>query len=151
MKILVFSDSHNTIAPMETAVREITPDLILHLGDYVLDASVLADAFPHIPLRMVRGNCDMGMGAPALEDFTIADRRIIMTHGHRYNVKYDYTALYLMGREAEADILLFGHTHIPHYEQIGHMHVLNPGSAGSRSGALIEITDGTIHCRHLSL
>jgi len=31
------------------------------------------------------------------------------------------------------------------------MHVLNPGSAENRSGALIEIADGKIHCTHLSL
>jgi len=138
---------------MEAKVRELGPDLILHLGDYDLDAHSLADTFPHIPLRAVRGNCDLGSNAPVLKGFLIAGVRIVMTHGHRYDVKSDYAALYHMGHEAGADILLFGHTHIPHYEQVGAMHVLNPGSAGRRtlSGALIRITDSEILCEHISL
>ncbi|MCL2562839.1 MAG: YfcE family phosphodiesterase [Oscillospiraceae bacterium] len=150
MQILVFSDSHNTIASMEKAVREISPDLILHLGDYETDAKVLAKAFPHIPLRFVRGNCDLISKTPETEDFIIAEKRIVMTHGHRYKVKSDLTALCNMGHFAEADLLLFGHTHIPYYEQISKMHVLNPGSAAQCAG-LIEITDGEIRCKHIPL
>jgi len=153
MQLLVFSDSHNHIAPMAAKVRSVKPDLILHLGDYASDARSLADTFPHIPLRAVRGNCDFGSRAPLLEEVLIADKRIVMAHGHRYEVKSDYGPLYHMGREAGADILLFGHTHIPHYEQVGAMHVLNPGSAGRRTlnGALIRIVDGAVHCEHISL
>jgi len=135
---------------MERTVRTLCPDLILHLGDYAVDAKVIADTFPHIPLRMVRGNCDMGSRVPELENFIVSDRRIIMAHGHRYNVKIDYTALYNMGRLAGADLLLFGHTHIPHYERADNMHVLNPGPANTGYG-LIQITGGEIHCRLISL
>ena len=151
MKILVFSDSHGTIAPMEQAVSALAPDLILHLGDYARDARLLAAACPHIPIRAVRGNCDLGSTPPELEDFIVAEKRIVMTHGHQYRVKSELTDLYNMGRAAAADLLLFGHTHIPHYEQLGAMHVLNPGSAGAKSAAIIQITDGEIQCGHLSL
>ena len=150
MQILVFSDSHQVTAPMEAKVREIGPDLILHLGDNDRDARVLAAAFPHIPLRVVRGNCDVLSKSPAQEDFLAAERRIVMTHGHHYDVKSDYTALCKMGQAAGADILLFGHTHIPHYERVGSMHVLNPGSA-KESCALIQIRAGEISCEHISL
>jgi len=150
MQILVFSDSHNDIAPMEAKVREIEPDLILHLGDYEKDAKALARLFPHIPLRLVRGNCDLGSESPNLENFVVAKRCIHMTHGHHFHVKSSYAALIDMGHSAKTDILLFGHTHIPHYEQLGAMHVLNPGSA-RESCALILIQDGGISCQHLSL
>ena len=33
MKILVLSDSHGAVSPMEQAVEQTSPDLILHLGD----------------------------------------------------------------------------------------------------------------------
>ena len=135
---------------MDKAVREHAPGLILHLGDYELDARVLAKTFPHLPIRSVRGNCDFRSKAPVLDDFIVAGKRIIMTHGHRYDVKSDYTALCNMGRAEGADILLFGHTHIPYYEQLGTMHVLNPGSAAYTCG-LIQITDGGICCQHVSL
>ena len=150
MQILVFSDSHGHTESMEAKIRALTPDLILHLGDCDKDARRLSQTFPHIPLRMVRGNCDLGSKTSVLENFVIAETRIVMTHGHRYNVKSGYKTLYNMGHCAGADILLFGHTHIPHYEQVGAMHVLNPGSANESCG-LIRITDGEIICELLSL
>ena len=154
MKILVFSDTHTRLGPMLKAVREIEPDLILHLGDHDQDTQTLAREFSHIPLRVVRGNCDFGAKTPLLENFRFADKRIIMTHGHRYNVKWDYTAVIEMGQASGADFLLFGHTHVAHYEKVGEMHVLNPGSAGAghqKSCGLIQLTDGGILCSHLPL
>ena len=136
---------------MEAAVRSLQPDLILHLGDYAKDAEALKKTFPHTPLRAVRGNCDMGTGAPVIENFTVQGLKLILTHGHRYDVKSSYTALYNMGHFAGADLLLFGHTHIPHYEQVGKMHILNPGSVKTQSAALIQLTDGKVHCKHISL
>ena len=154
MNILVFSDSHTTTTPMLEMIRTRTPDLILHLGDHDRDTKAIARAFPQIPLRVVQGNCDFGQKHPLLDDFIVADCRIIMTHGHRYNVKLTYDSILNMGHVAGADILLFGHTHIAYYEQIGDMHVLNPGSAGMggrKSCGLIQITDGEIRCAHLPL
>jgi len=135
---------------MIQAVQTTNPDLILHLGDGASDAARLHKHFPHIPLHTVRGNCDFGTKAPLVNGFAIEEKHTVMTHGHRYNVKSGYTDIVRMGRETGADILLFGHTHIPHYEQVDDMHVLNPGPA-SHSCALIEITDGKIICKHISI
>jgi len=150
MKILVFSDSHNHISLMEAAIQTLRPDLICHLGDYDRDAFSLSKRFPSIPLRSVRGNCDIGSATPILENFLFAEKRIILTHGHRYYVKSDLTELKAMGQAADADILLFGHTHIPYYEQTGKLHNLNPGPA-AKSCAQIQIVDGKIECTHLPL
>lgn len=150
MKILVCSDSHNRVAHMKNAVAALAPDLILHLGDHDYDTVVLTDAFPHIPLRAVCGNCDYGSDNPPMADFVVADKRIVMTHGHRYQVKEGLSSLIRMGQEANADLLLFGHTHRAHYEQIGTMHLCNPGSA-AESCALVEILDGEIVCRHITV
>ena len=154
MKILVFSDTHARLSPMAKAVGKIEPDLVLHLGDHDKDAQKIAQDFPHIPLRVVRGNCDMGLKSPVTDEFICDGKRIVMTHGHRYNVKMDYSALIRMGQAAKADLLLFGHTHIAYYEQLGDMHLLNPGSAGTglgKSCGLIQITHEGIECSHLSL
>jgi len=150
MQILVFSDSHHVTSLMEKSVRDLEPDLILHLGDCDSDTCILTETFPHIPLRVVRGNCDLLSKSPLLENFLIVERRVIMTHGHRYEVKSGYDSLIHMGQSARADILLFGHTHIPHYEQVDTMHVLNPGSA-RESCALIQIQDEKVTCKHISL
>ena len=56
MKILVLSDSHGAVSPMEQAVEQTSPDLILHLGDCWRDGERLHDRFPSIPLEQVPGN-----------------------------------------------------------------------------------------------
>jgi len=150
MDILVFSDSHGEIELMANIVQEISPDLIVHLGDHEKDAKALSLRFPDIPLHRVRGNCDFLSKTSELEEVVVAEKKIILTHGHRYHVKESYNALYNMGHFAEADLVLFGHTHIPHYEQVNNMHVLNPGSARD-SCSIVQIQDGEIRCKHLRL
>ena len=58
MKILVFSDSHRSVAGMLSAVADEAPDQIIHLGDLEEDAEAVSDAYPRIPVCMVPGNCD---------------------------------------------------------------------------------------------
>ncbi|MCL2828746.1 MAG: YfcE family phosphodiesterase [Oscillospiraceae bacterium] len=154
MNILVFSDSHGNTAPMIEAIRRETPDLILHLGDHDRDTQALTTEFPPIPFRVVRGNCDLGSRNPVLDTFELQGQRIVMTHGHVQNVKFGYAALLDMGYGAGADILLFGHTHVPYYEIAANMHVINPGSAGTgrqKSCALLRLTIEGVTCQHLSL
>ena len=116
---------------MERAVELHRPDLILHLGDVVRDARVLAGRFPEIPLEYVAGNCDGygGDGAPPSKCLTVEGRTIFMTHGHPYQVKLSPYHAILAAREAEAQILLFGHTHEAVCFQEGSLWVMNPGSA----------------------
>lgn len=54
MKILVLSDSHGAVSPMEQAVEQTSPDLILHLGDCWRDGERLHDRFPSIPWNRFR-------------------------------------------------------------------------------------------------
>jgi len=151
VKILVFSDSHGKIDLMADMVQKQTPDFIFHLGDYHEDAEALHAQFPDIPLHAVRGNCDFRSETPDLEELKLRDKTILLTHGHRYHVKESYDALQSMGQDAGADLLLFGHTHIPYYARIDNMHVLNPGSARAVC-ALVEIKEADeITCTHLPL
>jgi len=43
-------------------------------------------------------------------------------------VKWGYDRIAYYGQEKEADILLFGHTHVPFMDYYGKMLLLNPGS-----------------------
>ena len=92
MKILVLSDSHGAVSPMEQAVEQTSPDLILHLGDCWRDAERLQGRFPQIPLQQVPGNCDFRPGEPAERLLCLEDFRILMCHGHTYGVKQSLTA-----------------------------------------------------------
>ena len=161
MKIFVFSDSHGVLAPMKDVIEKGKPDLVLHLGDNIRDGWWLAEMFPHIPHRFVRGNCDAFCTRGSLlkssreeEIFDAGGRRILMTHGHRYGVKSGLGAIRKAGQKAGADIVLFGHTHVAHHEMVGDMHLFNPGSpsmAGRYTYGEILIADDVVQCAIVEL
>lgn len=150
MKICVFSDSHGSSSAMVRAVNEHSPDLILHLGDGVRDAENIKSQFPQIPLKAVRGNCDWSSYLPEKLQFDINGVEVFMTHGHLYSVKSGLSSLLNAAHFSGAGLVLYGHTHQARYEEVGGLHVLNPGSCGgpSASFALVTINpSGGVSCR----
>ena len=83
---------------------------------------------PQGPVYMVRGNCDWSLQAPDFQVFRIHGHRIAMTHGHRQHVNMGIDTLKYWAQEKEADVVMYGHTHVPFVEQSSLMTVLNPGS-----------------------
>jgi putative phosphoesterase len=59
----------------------------------------------------------------------IAGKRILLTHGHLYGVKKGLLNLYYRGKEVEADLVVFGHTHAWTLEKMEDILLFNPGSA----------------------
>lgn len=56
----------------------------------------------------------------------------MFTHGSNENVKYGLDKLIKKANDINADIVLFGHTHIPFTDYIGSkLYIMNPGSLGS--------------------
>ena len=100
---------------------------VAHLGDGWDEIHDIMRMHPGIPLYAAAGNCDYGAGADSLS-FSILSKKIVMTHGHRYNVKSGYLRLSLWAEENGADVCLFGHTHIPDLFYYGRTLMLNPGS-----------------------
>ncbi len=155
MKILVISDTHGDINRAEEAVRSNSDvDLIIHLGDYFRDAQKLSDIFPNIPIEYIYGNSDfMIEDVPAEKMLVLCGKRIFITHGHRYSVKWDYDKLYRKAEETKADVLLFGHTHVPDLICRDTYYVINPGSTSdprddsNESYAIIEINEGRVEPR----
>lgn len=152
MKILVLSDTHGVIDKAEDIIRS-HPDLdmVIHLGDYFRDAQKLADIFPNLPIEYVYGNSDFMIGDVQAEKvLEISGKRIFLTHGHRYSVKWDYNKLYQKAEEESVDLLLFGHTHVADIVTKREFVVLNPGSisdAREESGesyAIVKIEGGKI-------
>ena len=122
----------------------------MHLGDYYDDGETLKELYPHIPLHQVPGNCDRYRCPPWVHPrlcYNVCGVRLFMTHGHTYYVKQGIGALLKDARRYEADIVLYGHTHIPCCEQEGDgLWVMNPGSCGYYGGSagILELTDGKI-------
>ena len=145
MKILVLSDSHGDISSMDRVVCREKPDHILHLGDYVRDAKALEKH--GIPLSYVAGNCDWDSDVPTILKPVFHNTRIYMTHGHLHRVKMQYQLIFYAGLEAEADIILFGHTHKAECFTKEGLWIMNPGAC-CRQGSygIITLASGGPEC-----
>ncbi len=150
MKILVLSDSHGAVNNMIRIVEKEAPRHILHLGDCTRDADILQEEFPHIPLTGVVGNCDFGALDTPEKLIELGGKRIFLLHGHTRGVKMSAQRAIYAALEVNADVLLFGHTHVPLVDRFGELHIMNPGTCG-RGGrvtyGLITIENGRVDCR----
>lgn len=153
MKILIFSDSHGNTQALMNAVFDTAPQLILHLGDYERDCAAVRKAYPDICLRAVRGNGDLRGAEPDYDEFLIEGKRIFMTHGHLYGVKTGLDSLLNAGFLRGADIILFGHTHIPFNRNYDGLLLLNPGSIGlgAKTYAVLDIEHGAVKSQIFNL
>jgi len=148
MKILVVSDSHgNTVHVLEAIALE-TPKLILHLGDHDRDCHDVEFHYPDIPLRSVRGNCDVASAGLDIDEFVHNEKRFLMTHGHLFSVKTGKNRLMHFATDRGANVLLFGHTHIQFNSVVDNVLVVNPGSIGAKSKnyATLIIEGSAISC-----
>ena len=89
MKILVFSDSHRSMSGMYSAIDRHLPDQVIHLGDLLQDAEMLADIYPRLPICRVPGNCDGWTTEPLKRQITLAGKQFLLSHGHLWGVKVD--------------------------------------------------------------
>ena len=148
MRILVISDSHGSKNNIFDAIDLESPDLILHLGDNDRDCNDAGLLYPAIPLRTVRGNCDRGSPGLDMDEFVLEGKRFFMTHGHLFGVKMGRTNIKKAAIDRGIDVLLFGHTHIPHYSVFEGLIIVNPGNIGEGGNnyAVLEISNGAVSC-----
>jgi len=111
-------------------------DMAMHAGDYGKDIDVaIREAGLDIPFRRVRGNCDYASDAPDMLMVEAEGVKILMHHGKGYRVKSTLTKIDYLAREKGADIMIFGHSHLPLLKNMGDLFLLNPGSIGWPKGA----------------
>lgn len=152
MKILVFSDSHNNSQSIIDAIKMHNGrcDLALFLGDGLSDVEYAKAHFPQIPFFCVRGNCDFfEKNAPDEAVLDLDGIKVLICHGHKYNVKYGYERIIYAAREKEADAVFFGHTHIPldtcEYVDGKRIQLFNPGSVGTRASyGVVNTANGVL-------
>lgn len=151
MLIAVVSDTHNYLSILSKVKEEIQQaDIVIHLGDVVEDAEYLLEGFRGRVIN-VRGNCDFNSTVPSESLEVIEGKRVFITHGHNYNVKQDLLRLKYRAEEVDADIVLYGHTHVANVEYENGILFMNPGSpsicrVGCNSIGLIEIQGEKIDC-----
>jgi len=135
-RVIVLSDTHirrGSKRRLPDAVYRAMErsDLVLRAGDLVT-ADVLDDLRRFAPLHAVLGNNDVGLdGAlPTEESFDVDGVRVGMIHdsGPR-----DGRARRMRRRFPDADIVVFGHSHIPWNEEgVDGQVLFNPGSPTER-------------------
>ncbi|MFS0865546.1 metallophosphoesterase family protein [Fredinandcohnia sp. 179-A 10B2 NHS] len=126
MKALLISDSHGwtdeLVKIKERHKNEV--DFMLHCGDSEL---------PSVSSEMsgfsaVRGNCDFDSSYPEDSVVLLNGKKVLLTHGHLYNVKMTLMNLKYRAQETGANIVCFGHSHIAGAELIEKTLFINPGS-----------------------
>lgn len=128
MLIAVVSDTHRMTKYINLAKRLIKDvDILIHLGDNIDDAELLENTFKG-KVYAVAGNCDYSTKYPKESVIEVNGKKIFFTHGDLYGVKSSMNNIYYRGRELNADIVLFGHTHQQLLEKEDDMILMNPGS-----------------------
>ena len=128
MKILIVSDTHGYDGNMWKAIhREEPVDMFIHCGDIEHSATELKQYFD-CPVYVVKGNNDYMLRLPETERIDIAGHSVILTHGHRFNVYRNQDAMFYYGEENQADIVMFGHIHVPVVATNDRVTIVNPGS-----------------------
>ncbi|KUP05902.1 metallophosphatase [Bacillus coahuilensis p1.1.43] len=126
MKALIVSDNHGD----RDVLRELKSlyqndvDVMIHCGDSELKET----ASEMTGFVGVKGNCDWEGNYP--KDLVVewGVHKILVTHGHVYNVKMSLMNLSYKAREVGATIACFGHSHQLGAEIIDGVLFVNPGS-----------------------
>lgn len=158
MRIGLLSDTHQILDTAYKAIEAMDSiDLLIHAGDHFRDATKIASSI-NVPVHAVVGNCDSRTEGPEEKLLEIEGTRLLITHGHRYNVKISIYSLINRAVEIKANVVIYGHTHVPGY---GHAKVsgcssgeglliINPGSIskptddGRYSYGVLEINNGVV-------
>ena len=130
MKILIVSDTHRSDENLKLVIRQHTPlDMLIHLGD-AEGSEVLIEQWVNqdCQLAMVLGNNDFFSSLEREIELELGPHRILLTHGHYYNVSLGVEGLYQEAVDRNCDIAMYGHTHRPFLEKRGAVTILNPGS-----------------------
>ncbi len=154
MRVLVLSDTHSPrrwkACPPALLPHLVEADVILHAGD-VCTPDVLDLLASYAPVHVVMGNNDVPevatWGAPETLEVELAGVRIGMVHdsGQRQGRTARLRRLF-----PTADLVVFGHSHIPLDETGDGVRILNPGSPTDRrrqpagTVALLDLQDAAI-------
>jgi len=136
VRVVVLADTHAPrrwrACPPRVARHLRRADLILHAGD-VCTASVLAELAEYAPVAAVIGNND----APDVAEWGAAEIAELDLDGLSVAMVHDSGAAAgrlarLRRRFPRADLVVFGHSHIPLDESGPGLRIFNPGSPTDR-------------------
>jgi len=136
MNVVVLSDTHAPrfwkSCPPAVAAHLRGADLVLHAGD-VCVAPVLDELAAYAPVHVVKGNNDgpdvAAWGAPEALELEVEGLRVAMVHD---SGQATGRPARMRRRFPEADVVVFGHSHIPMDVTADGVRIFNPGSPTDR-------------------
>ena len=154
MRVVAVSDTHAPRrwkgCPPAVAEHLRDADLILHAGD-VCVPSVLDELAAYAPVKVVLGNNDgpdvAAWGAPETLEFELDGLPTAMVHDSGSAVR---RTARMSRRFPGAELVVFGHSHIPMDETGDRVRIFNPGSPTDRRRqphgtiGLLAIEDGRL-------
>ena len=153
IKIVVMSDNHGDIKTMDSIILQEKPDYTIHCGDYLIKKELMKKRFNYFVL----GNNDMDKGDLEL-NIEIKGYKFRILHGHTLGIDVYYpNKLIKKIANAEYDVLIHGHIHIPILLQENNKTLFCPGSTSFPRSAdgptygVIEIQNDTIKFHHVKI
>ncbi len=130
-KVLVVSDSHRNDMIVHSLLEEYRDqvDLMVHCGDSETSPNELKKIAP-FPVYIAAGNCDYNFVGDPEPMFEFEGHTCLVVHGHKQFVNWGTDELADYAKELGADIVFYGHTHKPDYQEYRNdeIIVMNPGS-----------------------
>ena len=160
MDVLVLADTHirrGSSRMLPPRVRELADaaDFVLHAGDIVV-AEVLEDLRRHAPVHAVLGNNDRELVGelPEAVELDLAGVHVAMLHdsGARRG-----RTVRMRRRFPDADVVVFGHSHIPWDTAEDGQVLFNPGSPTERrrqphhTAGVLRLDEGMITERRIEV
>jgi uncharacterized protein len=154
VRVVVLADTHAPrrwkACPPRVAAHLRGADLILHAGD-VCTAAVLDELAGYAPVRAVLGNNDgpdvAAWGAPRTLELGLDGVAVAMIHD---SGQATGRPARMRRRFPGADLVIFGHSHIPLDHSEHGQRIFNPGSPTDRRRqpqgtlGLLEVADGRV-------
>lgn len=127
-QILIISDTHflreHDLEEFFNTVKGY--DAIIHCGDIFLGFDPKTFHAPK-PLYICRGNNDFANLEQTLQ-FEIDGTLFYITHGHINHLSYEPLEFLKLRKDYPANVFCFGHTHIPYFNEVDDVTLINPGS-----------------------
>ncbi len=149
MRVVIISDSHGNKRNIKKILEEEKNcDVLVFCGDGEQDIP------PDLNIKVikVRGNNDWGSRLALVETFFVGEIKFMVAHGHTFYVKRDLEDIIFTAKQAKAQVLCFGHTHIQYKNYVDELHVVNPGSCMAYiEYAAVDIKDKSLLIHLLKL
>ncbi|MCS7102561.1 MAG: metallophosphoesterase [Candidatus Korarchaeum sp.] len=153
----VISDSHDDVESLERVLelfQRFGIDELIHLGDLISPFSLGPILSSGIPFRILRGNndADVLVALKSIEgggiyhqspvEVDLDGTKLLLFHGFGDSELTKFTAISLAS-SGRFDLILYGHTHEVHVEEVGETLITNPGElcgklSGRRTAALLD-------------